>query len=109
VNQSTSFLRQLLGNLDTTLSLPDRDLDTGDRVRPGGYSLTDETYAKLLDEITRSATPGVPETLKQNLLNYYSDPNAPITTKKDSKKWDRVQRELAGLRKLSTRPDVRPD
>lgn len=106
VNRSTSFIRQLLGAFDKALSIPDRDLDTGDRVKPGGYPLTDETYAKLLDEITRSTTPGVPATLKQNLLDYYADPNAPITTRKDPKKWDRVQRELAELRGMNTRPDV---
>jgi hypothetical protein len=109
VNRSTSSMRELLRNFDKTLSLPNRDLDTGDRVKPGGYRLTDETYAKLLDEITRSATPDIPATLKQNLLDYYADPSAPITTKKDSKKWERVQTGLALLQSMNTRPDVRPN
>jgi len=109
VNRSTSTMRQLLGTFDKPFTIPDRDLDTGDRVKPGGYPLTDETYAKLLDEITRSATPVVPATLKQNLLDYYADPNAPITTKKDPKKWDRVQQQLTQLRARNTRPDLGSD
>jgi hypothetical protein len=91
------------------LNLANRDLDTGDRVKPGGYPLTDETYAKLLDEITRSAVPDVPARLKEDLLDYYADPNAPITTKKNRKKWLRVQSELAILQSIKTRPEVTKD
>lgn len=106
VNRCTASMREWLGQLDRTLNLPNRDLDTGDRVKPGSYSLTDETYAKLLDEITRSADRDLPATLKQNLLDYYADPNAPIKTKKNRKEWKRVQAELTMLQGMGTRPDV---
>src|ERR1035441_6215354 len=35
--------------------LPNRDLDTGRVVEPGGYSLTDSTYADLLHRLTRQS------------------------------------------------------
>jgi len=34
--------------------LPNRDLDTGKVVQPGGYPLTDDTYADLLHKLTRT-------------------------------------------------------
>jgi hypothetical protein len=87
------------------MKLENRDLDTGDKVRPGGYRLTDQTYAKLLGKITALGAP-VPATLKRDVLNYYADPAAPIVTKKDSDAWNRVQAQLATLR---TMPVIRRD
>ncbi|MFL6451002.1 MAG: zinc dependent phospholipase C family protein [Bryobacteraceae bacterium] len=110
VNRSTASMRNLLGHLDGTLRLPNRDLDTGDRVKPGGYRLTDETYAKLLNEITKSSSvQELPATLKENLLDYYADPNAPIATKKDRKRWARVQNNLALLQGMKARPEPGED
>ena len=40
--------------------LPNRDLDTGAQVVPGGYPLTDQTYAKLLGRITKDPMKSVP-------------------------------------------------
>jgi hypothetical protein len=97
VNRATASMRELLPQVDKGLSLANRDLDTGDRVKPGGYRLTDQTYAKLLDEIARSADRDVPVRLKEDLLSYYADPNAPISTKSNRKQWERVQSELAVL------------
>jgi hypothetical protein len=81
---------------------PNRDLDTGKRVVPGGYVLTDQTYAKLLARVTRDATQPVPEGLKQDILYYYLDPDAPISTKRDAKKWALVQKQLQVLTGMPT-------
>jgi hypothetical protein len=64
---------------------PNRDLDTRQRVVPGGYLLTDQTYVKLLARVTKDPTRPVPEGLKQDILKYYADPDAPISTKRDTK------------------------
>jgi len=77
----------------------------GDRVKPGGYRLTYQTYAKLLDEITRSADRDVPVSLKEDLLSYYADTNAPISRKNNRKQWERVQNGLTALRAMDTRPN----
>src|SRR5262249_6305160 len=96
--------------LGSTLTLPanlvpNRDLDTGQRVVPGGYSLTDKTYYKLLARVTENPTRPIPEGLKTDILEYYADSNAPISTKQDKKKWAQVQMQLEVLTRMSTKPD----
>jgi hypothetical protein len=86
------------------LGLPNRDLDTGDWTKPGAYALTDQTYARLLHEITKSQKYTVPPGLKQDILDYYAVPDAPITTKRNRKQWERVQADLARLREMPMRP-----
>jgi len=81
-----------------SLDLPDRDLDTGNLVDPGAYRLADATYAQLLSRLTARPSRVVPAGLRRNVLAYYADPNAPITTKKNAKAWKRVQKELPVLR-----------
>jgi hypothetical protein len=113
VNRSLHRYEQLLGYLTqnpkqepgVTMKLENRDLDTGAPVRPGGYRLTDWTYARLLDRITAHGEP-VPVTLKQDVLAYYADPAAPIATKKNKKAWKRVQQDLAVLQAM---PVIRRD
>jgi len=106
VNRSTSSMREVLGRVDGDLQLPNLDLDTGDPVKPGAYPLGDQTYARLLDEITRSSNRNIPSTLKKNILEYYADPSAPITTKKHRKHWERVQTDLALLQSMGTRSNA---
>jgi hypothetical protein len=109
VNHTTARLRQLLGPLDGNVAaLPNRDLDTGEKVRPGGYRLTDRTYAKLLDEITREPARMVPAGLKRDVIAYYDDPDAPISTKNDHNKWKRVQTELTVLACMRTTSEPPP-
>ena len=100
VNLSTAVLavslQRLMGTqIDTGLA--DRDLDTGERVVSGGYTLTDKTYAQLLARITKAPTEQIPAELKQDILAYYADPAAPISTKKKPKEWAAVQEQLRVL------------
>ncbi len=105
LKDSIDRLRYALSHFDAVASLvPDLDLDTGARVKPGGYRLTDETYAKLLDVLTRHPAQPLPARLKQNIDDYYADPAAPISTKKNQKKWARLQ---AQLKLLQTMPITR--
>jgi Zinc dependent phospholipase C len=99
--QSIDLLRRDLKDFDTTADLlPNRDLDTGARVKPGGYRLTDETYARLLGMVTRGKA--VPVGLKQDILEYYADPKAPIATKKKAAQWATVQADLVTLQAMPT-------
>ena len=82
--------------------IPDRDLDTGEKNKPGAYALTDQTYAKLLHEITSNPQGSVTPDLRENIIDYYSDPNAPITTKKRRKAWAQVGKDLGVLRTMSS-------
>lgn len=110
VNQAASAYRQLLGELqknpDAIPELPNRDLDTGLKVRPGGYKLTDETYAKLVNRLTTDGTVVLPKRLQDDILNYYSDPNAPIATKKNKRKWKQLSQELDKVRQMKTVDDT---
>jgi hypothetical protein len=101
VNQSTDALSSTLSKFGQPhQTLPNRDLDTGSRVRPGGYRLTDDTYAKLLHRLVAAPNHTVPPGLKADILNYYADPAAPIHTKKNPAKWARVQADLQTLQTL---------
>jgi len=88
--------------------LPNRDLDTGHVVQPGGYSLTDFTYANLLHRLTQRPTQPIPPGIKQDILAYYANPDAPITTKKDPRKWAQVQADLTTLGTMPTSAEPQP-
>jgi len=88
--------------------LPNRDLDTGRVVDPGGYPLTDSTYATLLHSLAQTPTQAIPPGIKQDVLAYYSDPNAPITTKKNPSAWAQVQADLAIFASLPTSTEPEP-
>ena len=81
----------------TEWRLANLDLDTGARVRPGGYRLTDKTYEALLRQLTRRPGLEIPPGLRQDIQAYYADPKAPIWTKHSHKAWMRVQSELRAL------------
>jgi len=99
--RTTDLLRRDLKDFDTVANLlPNRDLDTGAKVKPGGYRLTDDTYARLLGMVTRGKM--VPAGLKQDILDYYADPKAPIATRKKPAQWAAVQAELVTLQTMPT-------
>jgi len=88
--------------------LPNRDLDTGRVVMPGGYSLTDSTFANLLHLLTQQPTVPIPPGIKEEIEAYYANPDAPITTKKDPQQWAQVQADLQTLAKMPTSMEPTP-
>ncbi len=82
--------------------LPNRDLDTGEVVEPGGYSLTDATYARLLHRLTRRPQRLIPPGIKADVQAYYANPNAPNTSKQKPRKWRKILAELKTLDAMST-------
>ena len=101
-------LNLLLRSHDPSHPLPNRDLDTGRVVQPGGYPLTDSTYADLLHRLTRRPTRPIPPGIKQDIQAYYADPSAPITTKQDPPQWAQVQTDLAILAAMTTSTEPQP-
>jgi len=63
-------------------------------------ALDGRPYAQLLNKLTAEPSRTIPDALRKNILAYYSDPNAPISTKKNPGAWQRVQTELATLRAM---------
>ena len=109
VNHSIIAMRLVLTNYDRIDHyLSNRDLDTGAVVRPGGYRLTDQTYAKLLAAVTKNPDNVVPFQLKHDLIAYYADPQSPIVTKNDPEKWAQVQTNLKTLATMKTIGDLDP-
>jgi hypothetical protein len=98
INETLTHYRKHLEQVGTNgiqaFALVDRDLDTGTPVRPGGYKRTDDTYAKLLHAVVTRSQMTIPLGLKEDVLAYYSNPDAPISTKQHPKAWAQVQQEL---------------
>jgi Zinc dependent phospholipase C len=88
--------------------LPNRDLDTGRVVQPGGYPLTDLTYADLLHVLTRQPAQPVPPGIKEDILAYYANPNLPIATKNNAQRWAEVQADLTVLATMPTSNEPLP-
>ena len=90
-------------SLPATVDLANEAVIQGTVVRGG--EVVSGAYARLLGRITALGAP-IPVMLKRDLLSYYGDPAAPITTKKDKEAWNRVQEELTTLK---TMPVIRRD
>ncbi|MGA8620238.1 MAG: zinc dependent phospholipase C family protein [Candidatus Sulfotelmatobacter sp.] len=83
-----------------SLHLTNTDFDTGHETRAGEYGLTDKTYAHLLDQLAQRNFDHITPDLRNNILAFYSDPAAPLATKKKPKDWQKTQEELERLRAL---------
>jgi hypothetical protein len=78
------------------------NLDTGGVTAPGEYPLADNTYAKLVDELSKNQFVQTSPELRAVLLSYYSDLNEPFATKKNKKEWARVTKEIDELRNATS-------
>lgn len=100
---TTDVFRQTLAKATKSDGLPNLDLDTGDQVYPGTYSLEDYTYADLLHEMTSDPGSPVPFGIKRDLLAYFADPSkAKYLLRKPAKLAD-VKADLPILQTISTK------
>jgi hypothetical protein len=88
--------------------LPNRDLDTGRVVQPGGYPLTDFTYAELLHRIASHPDHPIPPGIKREIAAYYANPDLPIATKKDPQRWKQLQGDLKTLAAMPSSAEPKP-
>jgi hypothetical protein len=103
VDQYKAFLEQV--NADS-LVLPNCDFDSGQVTKAAEYSLTDDTYAKLLSQLSERKFDLTSPQLRENILSFYSDLSAPIETKKDQVRWQSVLASLDQLRVLTPAPVI---
>jgi hypothetical protein len=103
VDQYRAFLEAVRTN---SLVLPNSDLDSGNLTKPAEYSLTDETYAKLLSQLSERKFDSTTPDLRANILDFYSDLSAPIETKKDPARWQSVLTSLDQLRLVTPVPII---
>lgn len=81
----------LLAQEGQKLQLPNDNLDTGVATAAATYKFADETYAKLLK---KTSGKHVSYALRTDLLSYYADLDKPFATKRKSKAWHELIREL---------------
>lgn len=99
VNHTLDNYKGLLKKVTVNqLSLPNTDFDTGKMTHAGEYVLTDKSYARLLDQLTKRNFDRVTPDLRDNILAFYSDPSAPIATKKKNAAWEKTQDQVQRLR-----------
>jgi hypothetical protein len=95
VDQYTLYLHQVRSD---SLALANCDLDSGKETKAAEYSLTDETYAKLLGQLAERKFDRTSPELRDNILNFYSDLSLPLETKKEPAHWQSVLASLDQLR-----------
>jgi len=103
VDQYRTSLRAVGTN---SLLLPNCDLDSGRATKAAEYSLTDDTYAKLLAQLSDRKFDRTSPELRDDILQFYSDLSAPIETKKDPVRWQGVLAALEQLKSASPVPLV---
>jgi hypothetical protein len=101
VDRTVENYTKLLGEAaDGTLTLTNTDFDTGHDTQAGEYVLTDDTYARLLDQLAGHNFDQMTPQLRANIVAFYSNLNAPIATRKKTAAWSKVLDELERLRAL---------
>jgi hypothetical protein len=103
VDQYRAFLEEVRGD---TLVLPNSDLDSGNVTKAAEYSLTDETYATLLAQLSKRKFGNTSPALRDNIMQFYSDLSLPIETKKDQARWQGVLTSLDQLKSAAPVPTV---
>lgn len=106
--RSGDFVQALLRDEAETghATLVNDNFDTGTVTGPGQYPLADKTYAEIMDRPATNDSAGVTPELQKALLDFYRDPNAPFTTKRNGKEWEKVSREVNELRAID--PELDP-
>jgi hypothetical protein len=84
-----------------SVELLDDNFDTGSVTGPGEYPLADKTYAELLTRLAKNHFAQVSPQLRLTVLSYYSDLNAPFSTKRNKKQWANVVQNLNELKSAS--------
>jgi len=105
VDQYNLYLKEVASG---SLKLANSDFDTGKPTRAAEYSLTDQTYAKLLSQLTARKFDLTSPDLRDNILNFYSDLSLPLETKKDSVQWQKVLASLDQLKSATPNAVVAP-
>ena len=107
INTTVDHYRAFLEEVRTgSLVLPNCDLDSGNVTKAAEYSLTDDTYAGLLAQLSQRKFDRTSSALRDNILQFYSDLSLPIETKKNQVHWQSVLTELDQLESVAPVPTV---
>jgi len=107
INTTVDQYRMFLDQVRTdTLVLPNCDFDSGKPTKAAEYSITDESYAKLLGQLSARRFDRTSPELRANILDFYSDLTALLETKKDQGDWKSVLSQLDDLKAMTPVPMV---
>ena len=107
INTTVDQYRLLLGEVRANnLQLPNCDFDSGGETKAAEYSLTDDTYAQLLDQLAKRSFDRTTPALRENILHFYSDLSVPIETQKDTARWQSVLASLDQLKAMNLVPTL---
>lgn len=97
-NATLDRYRELLSALrEDRLKLPNDNFDVGAPTEAGSYKLSDRAYARLLGKLDGHYAEMPPE-LRLDILAFYGDMSAPISTKTNAEEWAKVVKELDELK-----------
>ena len=103
VDQYRTFLRALRTD---SLQLPNCDFDSGQPTKAAEYTLTDDTYAKLLKQLVDHKFDKTTPELRDNILDFYSDLSASYDTKREADDWKDVLKDLDQLKAMTPNAEV---
>jgi hypothetical protein len=99
-NSTIDRYRELLSQQNAgNLKLPNDNLDVGTFTAAGKYRLTDGAYSQLLHKLQGHYTE-LPQELRSDILAFYRDLGAPISTKTNDNNWARLLKELNHLQSV---------
>jgi hypothetical protein len=78
------------------------NFDTGKPIEAGQYKLTDDTYAYLLGKLADRHFDLLTLSLRDNILGFYGNLEAPIETKRHKDEWARLREHLQELKRSPT-------
>jgi hypothetical protein len=89
------------------LELINNNFDTGVLTGPGKYRMNDDAHAKLLGLLAEQKFAGASPAVREELLHFFSEPDAAYATKRNVKAWAKVQVQLEQL-KAAPPPEALP-
>jgi hypothetical protein len=66
--------------------------------------LNDEAHAKLLDKLAGNNFANATPEIKEEILHFFAEPDAPYATKRNAKAWTKVQVQLQQLKSTAATP-----
>jgi hypothetical protein len=84
--------------------VPNDNFDTGKPDPPGVYFMNDDVHAQLVEELAKTNFKSMTPAIRDELVHFYSDPNAPYATKRKPKEWAKLQVALQQLKAAPATP-----
>lgn len=107
VDETIDDYRRLLHQVrNRDLNFPNTDCDTGRDTADDEYSLADQTYDQLLDDLSEQRYAQVSQQLQANIVAFYSDPRHAAARQSEGDTQKQTKQELQRLKAFV--PDVEP-